>query len=331
MAMHRVKKQSDAPIHDQLFLQAKEMNMKRETIKNQNDHQIEEEEDNGVRRVLSRDEEHAFVNRMMHANKVKNIKIESMRERIFIENDITFRPQTGRPPSRSRSGPSVSEQLYENSKQVEDKKKMLERASQQNTLDKQRTVFTNPRSERVLEEMQRRRIYAIFNLLLMEDIHRDGMIHLQDLERIAQGVAILPSLQTVLSIIIPLLKEYRDQYGNCKLSFSQFENILVDSEIDLDEITQQIRTIQNEIKLAQNVPNYTHQPEICPRSEKIDRKLKQQRSIESVVARCESMMEYKRVAEEKKALRRQLQIDNELQYCTFEPTLISSQRKKRLY
>jgi hypothetical protein len=329
MAANRLKKSQDN-VHDHLYSDAKELNMRRESIKSQSDQFEQEEELNTSRRILSKQEEQAFITRMMHANKVKNLKLESMREMIF-EKDVTFRPQTGRPPSRTRTGNSVSTQLYEDGKRAEEKKRLIEQARQLNEQEKQKTVFTNRNSERVLDEMKRRRVYAVFNLLLMEDSHCDGMIHLEDLEKIEESVAILPSLEDVLDIVIPLLKDYRDQNGYCSLNFSEFEQLLLDSEVDMDAITHHVRTVQNEIRMAQLVTNHSHHPNICAKSEKIDRRLKQAKSIESVIARCEGMMEFKRHSEEKKEFRRQLQIDNEMQYCTFEPKLVARKKSQAHY
>ncbi|KAL0483043.1 hypothetical protein AKO1_014918 [Acrasis kona] len=274
-------------------------------------------------KLINKQQEEEFINRMMHSIKVKNFKVDTLRDEL---NTCTFQPQVGRAPINQQQRRNISDQLYHQGINMQNKKKMTQQLQDQRCINQHKQVFTNKKSDQVLTQMRRRRLYALFDLLLMEDEKsndNDGLLNLYHIDDIYRSLSCLPTLSKVLDAIVPLLRNVQHMGV---MDFTQFQDLLIEEGVDVDSISQQVKNVQDEIHIKLNDHQesmLTFQPVVCAKSIAIDKKLQQERNISSVVTRCEALMNFKKSSEHKRDLKRQLLIDQEMQQCTFEPKIIT--------
>jgi hypothetical protein len=347
IAYKQIKRgERDPNIHDTLFREAKEKNMQRKELLEEA-RRIQDEMDNtGVntsRSFISKKHENKFLKRMMDANKNKELRLQNVQEQLMQEAQITFQPNTGKSSIAShqkKSGLEVSEALFERSKEYEDRKKQLEE-KYENYIQQQRTsVFTNKKSEQVMKEMRKKRLHSLYNLLVLDDVHRDGMIHVANLK---EKLNTLPfSLQGSLSQVVDELTLAMMEQGNghdLVLSFFQFEQFLYDRDMDVESISQSIRLLQTELQFERvqerSSKDLQFHPQINSHSKELDRMRNTRKLISGnndttgLSNRFEELIAYKERRDERVKNAQEVKEQMELDKCTFEPEFISQGKKMK--
>lgn len=257
------------------------------------------------------EEEQAFINRMLESGKIKEKKMEELREKVF-EKENPFKPQINNNDISDRS--DICEHLYKQGVEVQKRRQFIKEQYDQYLENIAATRHTNKESTKYIQGMKEKRIFSLFNLFCIES-NSDNM-QVGKLHSVIEPL--LEKFGEPMALVVPLLEH---NFGNkAVLNYDQFRTFLSSSQarLNLEDLASQIKLLQNQIELQLAIENRDLQftPKISEYSRKLD-----PFEGENFQDRVDNMMAYKEVRDKKIQMLRNGLIEKELEECSFNPKI----------
>ncbi|KAG2388340.1 hypothetical protein C9374_000504 [Naegleria lovaniensis] len=316
IASHR-KAKDEQPIHNKLFEEAKEKEAQNAKVREMAKKVKDEQEVKEIRKsktFKSAEDEKAFINRMLEAEKAKKQRIEQLRVKCFEQE--TFKPKTNN-TQIPREG-DVCEQLYKQGLEIQKRREFIRDQYEQYLENVRSMKHTTKGSTKYIEEMKEKRIFSLFNLFCIEsECEESAEVEIHRLHEVIEPL--LDKFGEPLSLVIPLLAE---RFGDDSIiNYDQFRMFIESPEtnLDLEDLAAQVKLLQNQLTLQLAVENqFNFKPSINSTSRKLD---PYAYGCETLEDRVDNLLSFKEYRDQKIEMMRNNAIEKELEECTFKPKI----------